>query len=83
MSERSKRREAELDDILAALQRLTFSTLDRLEDSTRKNLIGSKEARLLGATALRSLRLWLKALDATPKKQRKPSDREDIAVDKK
>ena len=72
-------REAELDDILASARRLTLSTLDRLEEGTRRRLLSAQKAKMLGGTALRSLRFWLKALDSTPKKHKSPSDEDKPA----
>lgn len=55
----SKREEA-----LADLHRLTRVVLSNLEEGSKNRLMDPKELRMLCGTAIRSLRLYLKALEA-------------------
>src|SRR6266487_77118 len=50
-------------EALADLRRLTTVILDNLEEGSRDRLMDPKEMRLLGGTAIRSIRLYLKTLD--------------------
>jgi len=63
-SEDSKRTEA-----LADLRRLTTVILDNLEEGSRNRLMDPKEMRLLGGTAIRSIRLYLKTLEEDRKRR--------------
>lgn len=56
--EGSERRQA-----IADLRRLANIILDNLEDGSRRKLLDPKEIRLLGSTAMRSIRLYLAALE--------------------
>ena len=60
----SKRTEA-----LADLRRLTTVILDNLEEGSRNRLMDPKEMRLLGGTAIRSIRLYLKTLEEDRKRR--------------
>jgi hypothetical protein len=62
--EDSKRTEA-----LADLRRLTTVILDNLEEGSRNRLMDPKEMRLLGGTAIRSIRLYLKTLEGDRKRR--------------
>jgi len=50
-------------EALADLRRLTSVILNNLEEGSRNRLIDPKEIRLLGGTAIRSIRLYLKTLE--------------------
>jgi len=50
-------------EALADLRRLTTVILDNLEEGSRNRLMDPKEMRLLGGTAIRSIRLYLKTLE--------------------
>lgn len=56
--EGSERKEA-----LGDLRRLTNIILDNLERGSQERLMEAREIRLLGSTAIRSIRLWLTALE--------------------
>lgn len=71
----SKRSEA-----LADLRRLTTVMLDNLEEGSRNRLMDPKEMRLLGGTAIRSIRLYLKTLEAELTKRLK--EKEDYSAPK-
>ncbi len=72
MDGKLKRDESRLEDsdkvskwseALADLRRLTTVILDNLEEGSRNRLMDPKEMRLLGGTAIRSIRLYLKTLE--------------------
>jgi len=48
---------------LADLRRLTSIILDNLQEGSQNRLMDPKEMRLLGGTAIRSIRLYLKTLE--------------------
>jgi len=50
-------------EALADLRRLTTVILDNLEEGSRNRLMDPKEMRMLGGTAIRSIRLYLKTLE--------------------
>ena len=55
--------DSERSEALADLRRLTTVILDNLEEGSRKRLMDPKEMRMLGGTAIRSIRLYLKTLE--------------------
>src|SRR5256712_13573099 len=55
--------DSERSESLADLRRLTGVILDNLEEGSRNRLINPKEIRLLGGTAIRSIRPYLKTLE--------------------
>jgi hypothetical protein len=57
-------KEAERREALRNLRRLTGIILDKLEEGSDKRLMDPKEIRLLGGTAIRSIRLYLQALES-------------------
>src|SRR2546422_2799062 len=68
--------DSERSEALADLRRLTSVILDNLEEGSRNRLIDPKEIRLLGGTAIRSIRLYLKTLeeDRTKRSKEKAND---------
>jgi hypothetical protein len=75
-SEDSKRTEA-----LADLRRLTTIILDNLEEGSRNRLMDPKEMRLLGGTAIRSIRLYLKTLEEDRKRRLNKDEHDSSAKD--
>ncbi len=55
--------DSERKEALADLRRLTSIILDNLQEGSQNRLMDPKEMRLLGGTAIRSIRLYLKTLD--------------------
>jgi hypothetical protein len=55
--------DSERSEALADLRRLTTVILDNLEEGSRNRLMDPKEMRMLGGTAIRSIRLYLKTLE--------------------
>ncbi len=55
--------DSERSEALADLRRLTSVILNNLEEGSRNRLIDPKGIRLLGGTAIRSIRLYLKTLE--------------------
>ena len=55
--------DSERSEALADLRRLTTVILDNLEEGSRNRLMEPKEMRMLGGTAIRSIRLYLKTLE--------------------
>ncbi len=49
-------------ELLANVQRLTRTVLNRLEEGSREGTLDTGQVRMLGSIALRSLRLWREAL---------------------
>jgi len=85
IGEHRKREESRLEDsngdskrtaALADLRRLTTVILDSLEEGSRNRLMDPKEMRLLGGTAIRSIRLYLKTLEED-RKRRQNKDEND------
>ena len=70
----------ERDEALADLRRLTTIILDNLEEGSRNKLMDPKEMRLLGGTAIRSIRLYLKTLEGELTKRSK--EKEDDSAPK-
>ena len=66
----SKRNDSKRDEALADLHRLSRTVLENLEQGSRDKLMDAKEMRLLAATVLRSIRLYLRTLDADQPKHR-------------
>ena len=56
---------------LADLHRLTRVVLSNLEEGSKNRLMDPKELRMLCGTAIRALRLYLKALDADSEPRQK------------
>ena len=59
------------EEALADLHRLTRVVLSNLEEGSENRLMDPKELRMLSGTAIRALRLYLKALDADNEPPRK------------
>ena len=59
---------------LADLSRLTRIILDKIEDGSENGLMDAKEIRLLGGTAIRSIRLYLKTLEVEHAREMKRAD---------
>ncbi len=55
--------DSERKEALADLRRLTSIILNNLQEGSQNRLMDPKEMRLLGGTAIRSIRLYLKTLD--------------------
>ena len=55
--------DSERKEALADLRRLTSIILDNLQEGSQNRLMDPKEMRLLGGTAIRSIRLYLKTLE--------------------
>ncbi len=55
--------DSERKEALADLRRLTSIILDKLQEGSQNRLMDPKEMRLLGGTAIRSIRLYLKTLE--------------------
>ena len=55
--------DSERKEALADLRRLTSIILDNLQEGSQNRLMDPKETRLLGGTAIRSIRLYLKTLE--------------------
>ena len=64
----------ERDEALADLRRLTTIILDNLEEGSLNKLMDPKEMRLLGGTAIRSIRLYLKTLEGELTKRSKEKE---------
>ena len=60
---RDSNNDSERSEALADLRRLTTVILDNLEEGSRNRLMDPKEMRMLGGTAIRSIRLYLKTLE--------------------
>ena len=59
---------------LADFSRLTRIILDKIEDGSENGLMDAKEIRLLGGTAIRSIRLYLKTLEVEHAREMKRAD---------
>ena len=59
---------------MADLSRLTRIILDKIEDGSENGLMDAKEIRLLGGTAIRSIRLYLKTLEVEHARKTNPAD---------
>ena len=66
--------DSERKGALADLSRLTRIILDKIEDGSENGLMDAKEIRLLGGTAIRSIRLYLKTLEVEHAREMKRAD---------
>jgi hypothetical protein len=62
-------RDSERRKALADLRRLSSIILDNLADGSQRRLIDAREMRLLGGTAMKSIRLWLAEIDRDREKE--------------
>ena len=62
-------KEAERRDAAEDLRKLTKIIIDDMQQGLQNRLMDPKEMRLLGATAIRSIHLYLKTLDEGSKRQ--------------
>ncbi len=69
-------RDSERRKALADLRRLSSIILDKLEDGSQRRLMDAREMRLLGGTAMKSIRLLLAELDRDREREpeRTPGD---------
>ena len=65
------RKDSRKQQALVDLHRLTRVVLSNLEEGSKNRLMDPKELRMLGGTAIRALRLYLKALDEDSEPRRR------------
>ena len=57
------------DELFANIKRLTKIVLDKLEEGSREGTLDSGLIRLYSSIVMRSLGLWLEALNPRPRRQ--------------